>query len=231
MNKKRGYEMLWFAIVIAVVILLYITTHASSARTQVNSNSGLSSEQALSKLIEGNQRYVREKPQHPDQSKVRIREVAKEQHPFAAVLGCADSRVPPEIIYDQGVGDLFVVREVGNIVDGAVLASLEYAVEHLGISLIIVLAHTRCGAIEAAIHDSYHGHLGTVVDAISPAIEQVRGKNGDIADLVVRANAKFVVEQLKHAKPILESAVKSGRLKVIAGYYDLNTGKVEMISK
>jgi len=182
----------------------------------------------LNSLLKGNQRYSSGSLKHPDQSIDRLHEVAELQLPLAAILGCADSRVPPEIIFDQGIGDLFVVREAGIIIDDATIASLEYAVEHLGIQLILVLGHERCGAIDAAIHHSYHGHIGTLVDAISPAIDRVKGKHGDLADLVSRANIEIATEHLRKSRPVLFEKVKQHKLKIVGGYYDLDTGRVEI---
>jgi len=212
-------------IVATPVLSLSFSAGASS------SNSVLSADAVLAQLIEGNQRYVKGRLSHPNQTLDRIHEVAKEQHPIAVILGCADSRVPPEILFDQGIGNLFVIREAGNIVDDAVLASMEYAIEHLGVSLIIVLGHERCGAVEAALHGTYHGHIGTLIDAISPAVERVKGKQGDLTDLVVRANVENVVNRLIHAKPILDKKITEGKLKVVGGYYDLDTGKVDLIAR
>src|SRR6476661_5513416 len=111
----------------------------------------LSADDALAKLMAGNQRYTRHKEQHPDESLARRKELIGGQHPFAIVLGCADSRVSPELLFDQGLGDLFVIRVAGNIADDAILGSIEYAIEHLGAKLILVLGHEKCGAVSAAV--------------------------------------------------------------------------------
>lgn len=203
--------------------------------TQVLGNApralSLGSEQALRKLFEGNQRYVQDRLIHPDQSRSRVREVSNEQHPIAAILGCADSRVPPEIIFDQGIGDLFVVREAGNIIDDAVIASMEYAAVHLGVSLIFILGHERCGAIEAAVHNQYEGHIGTLVDAISPAIDLVQGKEGDPIDLVSRAHVDLVRTKLMNSRPVLRARLESKQLLIVSGYYDLDSGRVEILKQ
>src|SRR5947209_5314090 len=129
----------------------------------------LPADQALARLIEGNARYSRHREQHPDETLARRKELQVGQHPFAVVLSCSDSRVPPELVFDQGLGDLFVVRVAGNIAADAVLGSVEYAVEHLGTKLIVVLAHEKCGAITAAVEGGKApGHLPALVAAIQP---------------------------------------------------------------
>src|SRR3954451_10886779 len=121
--------------------------------------SGLSADQALSRLLAGNERFVAHKERHPDESAGRRRELVSGQHPFAVILGCSDSRVAPELLFDEGLGDLFVIRVAGNIVDDDILASIEYAVEHLGTKLVVVLGHEKCGAVSAAVSgESTVGH-------------------------------------------------------------------------
>lgn len=185
---------------------------------------------ALKKLIEGNKRYIHSKLQHPDQSIQRVKELAKAQHPFAAILGCSDSRVPPEVLFDQGLGDLFVVREIGNIVDNGTLASLEYAVEHLGVSLIMVLGHESCGAVDAAIHNNCRGHIASLVKLILPAVEQAKVMKGDLLENSIRLNIEKVVHQLTLSQPTLMEFVKKGKVRIIGGYYSLDTGEVKLVS-
>src|SRR5262252_9569528 len=131
----------------------------------------LSADEALKKLIAGNERYVRAKVNHPDESLARRKELTTGQHPFAVILGCADSRVSPELLFDEGLGDLFVIRVAGNIVDDAVLGSIEYAVEHLDTKLIVVLGHEKCGAVSAAVEGGdVPGHLKALVAAIQASV-------------------------------------------------------------
>ncbi|HEY7392870.1 MAG TPA: carbonic anhydrase [Bryobacteraceae bacterium] len=142
--------------------------------------SALTADTALTRLLDGNQRYARHKERHPDQSAARQKELAGGQHPFAVILGCADSRVPPELLFDQGLGDLFVIRVAGNIVDDAVLGSIEYAVEHLGTKLILVLGHENCGAVSAAVEGGEAaGHLRAVGTAIQPSVVGTAKDPGD----------------------------------------------------
>jgi carbonic anhydrase len=182
------------------------------------------------KLIKGNKRYIDAKQTHPNQTARRRMEIAKGQHPFAAILTCSDSRVPPEIIFDQGLGDLFVIRLAGNILDDAASGSLEYAVEHLGVKYIMVLGHERCGAVDATVKGGEApGHIGSLVNAIQPAVDKVRNLPGDLVDNAVRANVAMVVEQLKSSAPILTEHVKKGDLTVKGAYYHLDDGAVEIL--
>jgi len=185
---------------------------------------------ALEKLMAGNYRYVNDQLMHHHQSGSRMRIIAAGQHPFAIILGCADSRVPPEIIFDQGLGDLFVIRVAGNILDDAILGSIEYAAVELGTSLVLVLGHERCGAVAATIkHAHVPGHINTLLNAIQPAVERVKHEAGDLLDNAVRANIKLVVEQLKASMPVAE-LVRCDRLKVVGAQYNLEHGVVEIIA-
>jgi carbonic anhydrase len=192
---------------------------------------GVSAEQALKRLLDGNRRFIAHRETHPDSSILRRKSLAAEgQHPFAIILGCADSRVPPELIFDQGLGDLFVVRDAGNVVDDEVLGSIEYAVEHLGAHLIVVLGHEKCGAITAAIEGGEApGHIKTVVDSIQPAIAAARAEKGDLVHNCVVANARRVAQQIRTSAPILRPLAESGKVKVVAADYDLATGKVAIL--
>ncbi|MEG4007984.1 carbonic anhydrase [Microcoleus sp. Pol11C1] len=186
---------------------------------------------ALKKLMEGNQRYIEQKRTFPDQARSRIVEVAQGQHPFATILACSDSRVAPEIIFDQGLGDLFDIRVAGNFLDDVVLGNIEYAALELGVPLLVILGHERCGAVKAALDGkAVPGHISTLVAAIKPAVDSTKGQTGDAWDNAVRANVKINVNQLQSSSPILAEAVKAGKLKVVGGRYDLDSGKVEIIA-
>ncbi|MEG4970510.1 carbonic anhydrase [Microcoleus sp. B6-A1] len=186
---------------------------------------------ALKKLMAGNQRYLQQKRTFPDQARSRVVEVAKGQHPFATILACSDSRVAPEIIFDQGLGDLFDIRVAGNFLDDVVLGNMEYATLELGVPLLVILGHERCGAVKAALDGkAVPGHISTLVAAIKPAVDSTKGQKGDAWDNAVRANVKMNVNKLKLASPILAKAVKAGKLKVVGGRYDLDSGKVEIIA-
>lgn len=213
-----------FAFLLAAVAVFPVTV-ALSGESAVFSN-----ERFVQKLLDGNKRYVDGKPSHPNQTPERRRHVAKGQHPFAVVVCCSDSRVPPEIIFDQGIGDLFVVRVAGNIVDDAGLGSIEYAAEHLHVSLIVVLGHERCGAVEAAVKGGEApGHIKSLLETIRPAVEKAKGKPGDLAENAMRTNVKMVVDHLKASKPILEHLVHKGTLTVVGARYDLDDGMVTLM--
>ncbi len=191
----------------------------------------ISANQALQKLQEGNQRYVSFKRSYPDQDQVRLKTVAQGQHPFAVILGCADSRVPPELLFDQGLGDLFVIRVAGNILDEGTLASIEFATAELGVPLVMVLGHQRCGAVKATLDGGeVPGHISRLVEAIKPALLEIQDQKGDRLDNAVRANVKMVVKQITASTPILADLVKKDKLKVVGGRYGLDNGIVEIIA-
>lgn len=190
----------------------------------------LSPDAALKRLMDGNQRFVQQKSRHPDQSQARMKEVAQAQHPFATLLTCADSRVSPEILFDEGIGDLFDIRVAGNIVIPEVLGSIEYAVAILGTPVLMVLGHERCGAVTAAVQgERLPGHIGSFVEAIKPAIARTKGESGDPVDNAVIANVQYQIEKLKRNSTILSGRSLEGKLKIVGGRYDLDTGEVTLI--
>ncbi len=210
--------------------LLWQVKQAQAAGLSSLTPSSLSPDDALQKLVEGNQRFVQHQPQYPDQSEVRLREVAQAQHPFATVLTCADSRVPAEIIFDQGIGDIFDVRIAGNVATPEALGSIEYAVALLGAPVLMVLGHERCGAVTAAVENqTLPGEIGTFVKAILPAVDRAKGKPGDAIDNAVIANVQYQIEQLQRSLLLIERA-QSGKLKIVGGRYDLDTGMVMIIA-
>jgi len=190
-------------------------------------------EEALKSLMDGNARYVAGEMNLAGYSTQR-ESMASGQSPRAIVLGCADSRVPPEIIFDQNRGELFVVRVAGNFIEQDSLASMEYAVKVLGSRLIVVLGHSGCGAVDATIKyvkedAQLPGHLPELVKAIKPAVLEVKGKPGDVLTNAIAANARYNAQKLAKAAPIVSKAVDDGHVKVVAGVYDLKTGKVELL--
>jgi len=194
----------------------------------------VSPDDALKRLMQGNARFVSGHLTHagPEQIAEVRGSVSKGQSPFAVIVGCSDSRVGPEIVFDQGLGDLFVVRTAGEVVDSVALGSIEYAVEHLGSTLVMVLGHERCGAVAAAVAGAKEpGHIAAVLEAIEPAVKQTKGKPGDPVENAVRAQALDVAKQLEEAKPILAERVQSGKLKIVAARYDLSTGKIELLPR
>ena len=177
----------------------------------------------------GNARFVAGKRVVPDEPK-RRQELAQHQNPVAVVVSCSDSRVPPEIVFDQDLGEIFVVRTAGNVVGDLELGSIEYAVEHLGTPLIVVLGHQRCGAVTAAVKGGEpEGHVAAIVKAIAPAVTESKDQSGDAIDNAIRANVRDVVRQLRTSEPVLSHFTHDGKLKVVGGRYDLDTGNVELI--
>lgn len=194
----------------------------------------MSAEQALQELLAGNQRYLQNVPEHPNQSEEQRNLLLERQQPFANVLCCADSRVVPSILFDQGLGDLFVMRVAGNIVDEGVLASLEFAIEVLRVPLTIVLGHSRCGAIRAAMQPDAESPLQASphIEHLVKPIRQSAQRVADPSDLeaVGRAHAVAMAETISHAEPIIAAQVQTGQHRVLAGCYDLAKGKVELLS-
>lgn len=190
----------------------------------------VSPDAALERLLAGNQRFVQQKRQNPHQSHLRLEETADNQYPFASLLTCADSRVAAEIIFDQGLGDLFVVRIAGNVASDRVVGSLEYSTDILGSQLIVVLGHERCGAVTAAVTGkSLSGKIGSFVADIQPAVARVKDKSGDAVENAVVANVQYQVELLK-TSPTLTRLLEQNQLKIVGGRYDLDTGKVTIVA-
>lgn len=193
----------------------------------------ISPDSALRRLLDGNARYVGNKLDAKDFAAGRAART-KAQYPIAAILSCADSRVAPELVFDQGPGDLFVVRVAGNYLSGDSLASLEYAVSVLKVPLIMVLGHTECGAIKAAINEIKEPHplpgrIWDIVDAVRPGIVNTVKTGGDnmVFD-AIGANVDYNVSRVTTAQPVVSEAVRSGNIKVVGGVYELATGKVLM---
>ena len=189
--------------------------------------------EAISRLKDGNSRYTNGNQQHPHQSTEQRVELIKSQHPFATIVSCSDSRVPPEIVFDQGLGDLFIVRVAGNVINDEGLGSVEYSVDHLGTRLILVLGHQSCGAVKAAretiaAKGKAPGHIESLVRAIKPAVEATAK---DDLETTVKANVKNVVNALRSSTPILKPKVDSGELRVLGAYYSLDTGAVSFLDE
>lgn len=211
----------------------------SEAEAAAAAAAALTPDEVLARLLEGNKRFMagqtslltRRRPED-------FAALAEGQAPQAIILACADSRVAPELIFDQGVGDLFVVRVAGNVASGAgsiVKGSIEFAVAELGARLIMVLGHTQCGAVKAATahieaRDALPGAIGPLVEIIRPAAEKAKGQPGDKLTNAIRANVERCVETLKGLDPILSKFAGSGELKVVGAVYDLKTGEVGVLA-
>jgi carbonic anhydrase len=184
-------------------------------------------EDAMKELVEGNKRFVAGKQKFPNTNAKRRTEVAKGQHPFAIIVGCSDSRVPPEVLFDRGLGDLFIIRTAGNVVDDVAIGSIEYAAEHLGVQLLVVLGHSKCGAVDATMKGGEApGHIGSIVQKIKLAVDKVKGKPGDAWMNCVQANVEKIVEELKGSKPILHELEEEGKLHVVGAIYCVDSGGV-----
>lgn len=195
---------------------------------------GITPDEALERLLEGNRRFVANKVFHPNETPATRANLANSQSPFAIILGCADSRVPPEVVFDFGLGDLFVIRVAGNIVEDAGVGSIEYAVDHLGTPLIVVLGHERCGAVKAAIGavdagEEGPGHIAELVRKLKPAVDAGKNNPGDRAENTMRENVRRMVAELSGLEPFLKEKVTEGKLKVVGARYDLDSGVVELI--
>lgn len=194
----------------------------------------VTADQGLQLLIDGNKRFVagtltslRDLPQ-------RREELATAQNPFAVIVSCSDSRVPPEIVFDQTLGQLFVIRTAGQVIDEAARSSIVFGVDALGAPLLFVLGHTGCGAVVAALAaltgEAIPGYAYRFAEGIGPAVQSVLSQPGDHLDNAVRANITMGVEQLRASEPVLAAAVSGGRLKVAGGYYDFASGEVSILA-
>jgi carbonic anhydrase len=191
----------------------------------------------LEKLMAGNARFCAGAPSKMDASKERRMEISKGQHPVAIVLSCSDSRVPPEIVFDQGLGEVFVVRVAGNVVDDVGLGSIEYGVEHLHTPLLVVLGHSKCGAVTAALdaQGEPEGNIGAILKKIKPAVEKAKAsgkkEKAEVLDLAIRENVRNVRADLLKRSKIVEEMNHSGKLKIVLAEYDLESGKVVSIGE
>ncbi len=190
----------------------------------------LTPDNAIEQLMQGNKRFAKQKTKQPNRGSFRLREVAKGQNPFAAILGCADSRVPAEIVFDQGLGDLFVVRVAGNVATPEEIGSLEFGTLVLGSKAILVLGHSACGAVKATIDNNpVPGKIGSILEQIKPAFTASKGQSGDMLKNVTVANIKSQIAVLK-TSPVISDLIKAGKLKIIGGFYDLDTGIVTPVA-
>ncbi|HEU4788759.1 MAG TPA: carbonic anhydrase [Flavobacterium sp.] len=209
-----------------LLYLLFISVLSACNHTE---NTNLS---PLQKLEEGNKRFTSGKPMHPDETLERIRELKKGQHPFAIVVSCSDSRVPAELVFDQGLGDIFSIRTAGNVIGDYELGSLEYAVEHLDCKLIVVMGHKDCGAIKAFInskgHYNHSNHIKNIINYIESENEEKKLSSANMLsiDKAIDANIAHGVTFLKTAEPILKERFVQRKVEVVGALYDIESGKV-----
>ena len=206
---------------LALLLLFASTVLAGGA-------AGLDAEEALKKLMDGNRRFVSETYDRGDIGPGRRAEISKGQRPFAVIVDCSDSRVVPEFIFDQGLGDLFVIRTAGNIVDDIAIGSVEYAVKHLGVRLVLVLGHDDCGAVKATVAGGKaEGHIDAILQAIRPAVAVAMQKPGNLLDNAIAQNVDMVINRLQSAQPILAQALQTGDVRIVGGVYHLKDGSVD----
>ena len=211
-----------------VLFALSFNMNAVLANTNIDN---LSAEDAIQKLKDGNKRFVKAKSQHPDESKERRNEMLKGQHPFVVILSCSDSRVPPELIFDQGLGDIFEIRNAGNVLNEHVIGSIEYAVMHCGVKLIVIMGHQDCGAIAATLSGvSETKYIKALEDSIKPAIDDCKEQGLEInSDNVVKAHVMQDIEELMAQDTELVKYMKEHDVKIVPAYYHLDSGKVDFM--
>lgn len=194
---------------------------------------GISAEDALNKLKEGNIRFVEMRQQHPDESLQRRREMREGQHPFVAILSCSDSRVPLEVIFDQGLGDLFEIKNAGNVLDDHVIGSIEYAVMHCGVKLVVIMGHQDCGAVAATLSGKYETKfIKSLEDSIQPAIKKCKRDKLEVnSDNVVREHVAQDIEELMKQDTELVKYMKKHNVRLVPAYYSIDTGIVEFLDK
>jgi carbonic anhydrase len=208
---------------------------AAPVHAAADAKTDLTPDQALARLKEGNAAFVKGGACVPTGGPARVAELAKGQGPFAVIVGCSDSRTPPEHLFGRGLGELFVIRVAGNTVDQSALGSIEYAVAVLGAPLILVLGHSQCGAVEAAAkmvteNASYPGSITGIVLPIVPSVLRAQRKGGDLVAAAVSENVALVVEQLKASDAILRDPIRAGKVKAVGGVYDLASGAVSFMA-
>lgn len=198
----------------------------------------ISPNEALKKLIEGNERFANNKSIHPNRYEETKDVLLKQQKPFVAVLSCSDSRVPIEIIFDAGLGDIFAVRTAGHVLSKEVIGSLEYAIKDLGVKLVMILGHENCGAISTAVqtyqnknYDELSENLQSIMNHIYPAIENVHDENGDFLNCAVKSNIQYQLEDLINKDAYIAKKVQEGKIAVVGAMYSLAKGKVEILSE
>ncbi|HEX9021722.1 MAG TPA: carbonic anhydrase [Nitrospirota bacterium] len=235
MKKGGKVTVVVITLVLSLVLsanLLWSFEKTHQAAEHQSAQPVISADETLMKLIAANQRYVSGKMTARDLP-ARRGELLKGQQPSAVVLSCSDSRVPPEFIFDQGLGDIFVVRVAGNVADPVALGSIEYAVEHLNVPLIIVMGHDKCGAVSATVAGGKpEGNIGSIVEKIAPAVGKAKasGKTGDeLLDAAIIENVRNVTAGLTRDSAVIKRLVEEKKLKIVAAKYSLSSGKVDLL--
>lgn len=214
---------------LVIVTALACLSLASAGTAADRPAASITADAALARLKEGNLRFTIGEASAGKPTAARRTEIAQVQHPFAIIVGCSDSRTSPELLFDQNLGDLFVVRTAGHLVEGHALGSVEYAVEHLGARLVVVLGHERCGAVKAALgSDRAAGHIDSLVRDIQPAVKAAKGKPGEPLDAAIEENARLIAAKIQKEA---ELGALAKDVRIIPAVYDLDTGKVAWLEK
>ena len=216
-----------------------LAASASLAPTRAagGKHTDLSPEQALALLKQGNSSFTTDAPFRREATdRDRRIEIARGQTPFVILVGCSDSRVPPELLFGRGLGELFIVRNAGNTVDSVAMGSIEYGVAELGVPLIVVLGHEKCGAVQAAVsvvkeNTTFPGSIGRMIEPIIPAVLKAQSLPGDLLDNAVRENVRRTVQRLRTAEALLVEPMKAGKLKIVGARYDLDDGSVDFFDE
>jgi len=236
-RQTRNYHVIVAALALAPIIgsLTLASVSPAAPPAAVAEEPAVTPDAALERLMEGNRRFVAAKSEHPNDTARRREELKDSQHPFAIVLGCADSRVSPELVFDQGLGDVFVVRVAGNVADPALTGSVSYAVHHLHVPVLVVLGHQNCGAVKAALMTPTElanepQDIQALVHYVEPSLKDVSPQLSGDQKLraAIKANVRRTVTELEQA-PSVKEAVAGHHLKIVGGVYDLESGKVELL--
>jgi carbonic anhydrase len=228
-------KQLYFYIAISVITALALGFNSTALAAE---KTNTTPDQALQLLMDGNKRYIEEKMVNTKQADTNVRKsLANTQKPYAVILACSDSRVPPEIIFDQGLGEIFVVRVAGNIITPEIIGSIEYAVEHLGSPLIMVLGHERCGAVTAAVnaHGKISGYIKSIIKALTPAVIKAKHEYGtknkaNLIEGTVDKNIQLIATNLPKKSNIIRNLVHEGKIKIVTAKYDLDSGVVHLVA-
>ncbi|MHC1741455.1 MAG: carbonic anhydrase [Syntrophobacteraceae bacterium] len=230
--KRSGRLLGWLPVTIALALVIAVAPFLWAS----GPGPGLSADQAMTRLQEGNARFSGGSVTHPNCDPARRSLTASQgQAPFVTILGCSDSRVPVELLFDSGIGDLFVIRVAGNVADTDEIGSMEYGVDHLGTPLLVVLGHTKCGAVTATVQEaSVHGHIPSIVGKIEPAVEKAKSANPSkgkeaLVDDAIKANIWQAIEDTLSESETIRKAVVEGKLKVVGAMYDIDKGTVAFL--
>lgn len=211
------------------LVLLFLPLNYLNAQ---HGHLSITPDEAKQKLIDGNQRFITQEPTTKEYY-VELQKAEKGQHPYAVVLTCSDSRVPPEIIFDESIGKLFVIRVAGNVIDQVTLGSIEYAVEHLGCSYVLILGHNHCGAVTATVKGGENTPaVEEIARLIMPAVEKAKEENktgNDLIDLAIIENINLQIKYSIEMSELLSHFVNDGKIKIAGGLYNISTGRVEFL--